>query len=255
MFQKIGLLDILLGLWQRKIKIILIAVLALLIAIGSVAMGYINNNQKGAKSGSTYLKSAVYYVGTAENGEVTDPFSQAQRSRNAYISLLDSELCAEYLQNTVGVEKLSDYVLPTADAASKTLEIPDDNIAAIYKALKVEALTDSSNLRISFLCTDSQLGDHMLDACFAFVSKEADGKINPSTVSEIGRSSYDVKSDGKASASKMQIIKNVIKKTLVYAIVLEFIYLLVAIFIMIFFPVINRKNDLKDYSDSPVWEV
>ena len=41
-----------------------------------------------------------------------------------------------------------------------------------------------------------------------FVSKEADGKINPSTVSEVGRSSYDVKSDGIASTSKMQIIKN-----------------------------------------------
>lgn len=255
MFQKVGLLDLLVGIWRRKFKIILIGLIALLLATTVTAWDYVNREKEGDDAVSVYSKSAVYFVDTSEKSEGVDPISQAQKVRNAYIALLDSEFCAEYLQSHVGKDvQLGEYFLPGADAQNKKMDIPDKNIDQIYKAIKVETFQDTSALRISFLCTDSKLGERVLDACYQYAVQES-GKINPSSISEIGRSSYENVSDVTVPIGKRQFVKNVIKKAVVYGVVLEFFYLLIAIFVMIFRPVINRKTDLQNYTDASVWEV
>lgn len=255
MFQKVGLLDLLVGIWRRKLKIVLVAVVALLLAISVTAWDYVNREKEGDEVAAVYSKSAVYFVDTSEKSEGVDPVSQAQKVRNAYIALLDSEFCAEYLQKNVGQEaQLGEYFLPDTDSQSKKMNIPDENIDAIYKALKVETFQDTSALRLSFQCTDSELGDRVLDACYQYAVQES-GKINPSTITEIGRSSYENVSEVTIPIGKRQFAKNVIKKAVVYGVILEFFYLLIAVFVMIFRPVINRKTDLQNYTDASVWEV
>ena len=119
MFQKVGLLDIFIGLWNRKIRIFLIACVAAVLG-SAVALVDLRGADPVAKE-ETYCKSIVLYIDTVKKTEGVDLVSQAQKIRATYQSLYDTALFSEYLQNIVGSSQdapLSEYLLPVKDTDS-----------------------------------------------------------------------------------------------------------------------------------------
>lgn len=254
MFQKVGLLDILIGLWHRKMQIILILCIACILgsAVALVNIGEKNDEPKA----ETYSKSIVLYVDTTKKTEGVDLISQAQKIRATYLSLYDSALFSEYLQAVVGDAnniRLGDYLIPVKTASATSDAIPDKNIRDIYLSVTVSGPSSASTLLISFACTDLSVGDQVLDAIYSYAEEELQEKIAFSTVSEIGRSHYVVPAEEVKAITLTDAVKACVKNAIVYCVVFLFVFLIAAVFVMLFRPVINRENDVREYGDFPVF--
>lgn len=255
MFQKVGLKDIFLGLWDRKIKILIIAVLAIVLACVSVL--FLEDGSIGNSSRETvYSKVITFYVSSTEESEYIDTYDQSNKIRNIIVSTLNSELFADYLQKNIQSEnKLSEYLYKVEDKETAILT-PDENIKKICESFNIENGGDNATIKFSFNCTDSDVGDEIINATSKFINEELIDNLKNAEISETGRSSFETeKVVNVAQKSKRTIAVDIIKQTIIYGVVFEFLYCCVALAFMLFKPVINRKSDIEEYTDAGIWEV
>lgn len=255
MFQKVGLRDIFIGLWDRRIKIIIIAVLAVALA-GINVLFSIDGNIGSSSSETIYSKVITFYVSSAEESEYIDTYDQANKIRNIIISTLNSELFADYLQKNIQSEKqLSEY-LYTVDGKDVSILTPDKNILNICESLKIENGGDNATIKFSFNCTDNSIGDDIINATSKFINEEIVGNLKNAEISETGRTSFETEKVVNISQkSRKTVVIELIKKVIIYAVVLELVYGCASLAVMMFNPVINRKSDIEEYTDSGIWEV
>ena len=253
MFQKVGLLDIFIGLWNRKKSVLLIACVAAIIgSIVTLATVFVRSNENE----DTYYKSIVLYIDTTKKTEGVDLISQAQKIRATYMSLYDTALFSEYLQNVAGASAdapLSEYLLPAKNTEQVSAVIPDSNILDIYRSLTISGPSNASTIIISFECTDTAVGNAILDATYRFADEVLKEKIPYSTVTEIGRTDYQKPAFDSAESTFANIVISCVKNAIAYCVAFEFVYILIAVFIILFRPVVNFENDIRQYGDVPVF--
>ena len=79
-------------------------------------------------------------------------------------------------------------------------------------------------------------------------------KLGEATFVEIDRSSYTEEIVQVNGVNKTQVIKDIIVKTIIFAIAFEFVYLAAVLLIVIFVPKVHTAEDIKAYFEVPVWE-
>lgn len=255
MFQKTGLKDIFIGLWDRKIKIIIIAVVAF--ALACISVFFSGDSSMGSSSKETvYSKVITFYVSSTEKSEYIDTYDQSNKIRNIIVSTLNSELFADYLQKNIQSEKPLSEHLYKVDGKDVSFLTPNTNIRNICESLKIENGGDNVTIKLSFNCDDSTVGDEILDTASKFINEELTVNLKNSEISETGRNSFETENIIDISQkSKKAVALELIKKTIVLVAVFELLYGCVALAVMLFKPVINRKSDIEEYTESGIWEV
>lgn len=256
MFQKVGINDVLIGLWNRKFRIIIVALLAVIVAIISIESSKNSNPEvKKAISKTTYTKFVNLYVVSEKQSDYIDKYDQSGKIRNIIVSTLNSEMFASYLEDNIDTEEpLGNYLIPIEDKKFATV-LPDGNIKTICNSLKFDNGGDNSTLKISFNCIDDEIGDKIIDAAVAFVKEQIKNNFKGTEIKEFGRNSFETNQTYTFPIVQSNVLNESIKKAIVYGVLFEAAYCCIALAVIVFKPVINRKNDIEEYTDAKVWEV
>ncbi len=252
MFQKLGLKDIFTEIWYRKFIIIALAVVALVCAVLSVFLEGFTNDGTKEDGDVVYTKTILVNIDAENKSPYYDMIGQSQKLRASYLASCKTEYFAQYIQENIASEEpIGDFLV---EQSEDEINIPDENISKIMTSLKFESVNESTSIKLSFKCTDENIGEQILNALIPYMENELQEKLGEATFVEIDRSSYMEELVQKQVVSKTQIIKNIIVKTIIFAIVLEFLYLAAVLLIVIFIPKVHTSEDLKAYFEVPVWE-
>ncbi|MGN0538272.1 MAG: hypothetical protein ACI4KI_00280 [Candidatus Fimenecus sp.] len=255
MFQKLGLKDIFTEIWYRKFIIAGIAVLAVLCAIVNVFV--FNREEKKTieadGANTVYTKTILVNIEAKKVSPYYDMLGQSQKLRNLYLTTCKTEYFAQYLQDNFSDEdNLGDYLI--AQKNKSNVDVPDSNIKTIADSMIFEGAADSSSIKLSFQCTDSDIGDEIIGLFIPYM-EEMEEKLGESEFVEIARSSYVKEVSSLIQPiSSTSIAKNLIKNLILFVVGFEFLYLLVVLLIVMLVPKVHTVNDLKNYFDAPVWE-
>lgn len=255
MFQKLGLKDIFTEIWYRKFIIAGIAVLAVLCALVNVFV-FNKGEKKTTEHGGTntvYTKTILVNIEAKNVSPYYDMLGQSQKLRNLYLTTCKTEYFAQYLQdNFSDNDNLGDYLI--AQKKESNIDVPDENIKTIADSMIFEGPADSSSIKFSFQCTNSDIGDEIIGLFIPYM-EEMEEKLGDSEFVEIARSSY-VKEDSSSiqPISSASTAKSIIKNVILFAVGFEFLYLLIVLLIVVLIPKVHTVNDLKNYFDAPVWE-
>ncbi len=255
MFQKLGLKDVFVGLWNRRIRILIILAIAVLLAVINVVPSLNLFKENSAKEKKTYYKTLTLFVDAVEKSEYIDMYYQSQKVRNSYQYAFDSDIFAQYLQDNIKTEEPLGSYLEKSKTPKESISVPDKNILSIYNALEIEAPTDTSTLKIGIHCTDDEIGNKIIDSALTYARVELKGKLNDSNIYEVGRTSYEIENNQSQNFSLRAAVVSIIKKCIIYGVLLEAIYFVVVLTELMFNPVINRKKDFETYTDAPVWDM
>lgn len=252
MFQKLGLKDIFTEIWYRKFIIIALAVVALICAVFSVFIDGVGVDKTTETGANIYTKTILVNIDANNKSPYYDMIGQSQKLRASYLASCKTEYFAQYLQEKIALEvPIGDYLV---EQNEEEINIPDENISKIMASLKFESVNESTSIKLSFKCTDENVGEQILNALIPYMEEELQEKLGEATFVEIDRSSYVEEPVQEQGLSKSQIIKKIIINTIVFAIVFEVIYLAAVLLIVIFIPKIHTSEDLKAYFEVPVWE-
>ena len=252
MFQKLGLKDIFTEIWYRKFIIIGLAALAVLCAVFSVFLGSPSFDNTEESSETIYTKTILVNIDAKNKSPYYDMIGQSQKLRASYLASCKTEYFANYIQKNIVAEKpISEFLIVQNQ---DTVDIPDENIAKIMESLVFESVNDSTSIKLSLKCVNDELGESILNILIPYMQNELQSKLGEATFVEIDRTSYTEEPVQTQSVSKTQIIKNVIVKTIIFAIIFEFIYLAAVLLMVVFVPKIHTVEDIKTYFEVPVWE-
>ncbi|MGN0570362.1 MAG: hypothetical protein ACI4N4_07675 [Candidatus Fimenecus sp.] len=255
MFQKLGLKDIFTEIWYRKYIIAGIAVLAVLCALINVFVvggaGKTSTESNGVNT--VYTKTILVNIEAKDISPYYDMIGQSQKLRNLYLTTCKTEYFAQYLQDNFSEEdKLGDYLI--AQKEKSNTDIPDSNIKAILDSMIFEGVADSSSIKLSFQCTDSDIGDKIIGLFIPYM-EEMEEKLGDSEFVEIARSSYvEEISSLMQPVSRTNIAKSIIKNIILFLVGFEFLYLMAVLLIVMLVPKVHTVNDLQNYFDAPIWE-
>lgn len=252
MFQKLGLKDIFTEIWYRKFIIIGLAVLALVCAVFSVFTGDFSVNDTEKKGETVYTKTILVNIDAKDKSPYYDMIGQSQKLRASYLASCKTEYFAKYVQENISSETPIGEFLVAQN--KEEINIPEKNISKIMKALVFESVNDSTSIKLSLKCTDDNLGEQILNTLVPYMENELQDKLGAATFVEIDRSSYSEEPVPVQGMSKTQIIKDIVIKTIVFAIVFEFVYLAAVLLMVVFVPKIHTVEDIKAYFEVPVWE-
>lgn len=252
MFQKLGLKDIFTEIWYRKFIIIGLAVVAVICAVLSVFIGNSSKNNTHNESKTVYTKTILVNIDAKNKSPYYDMIGQSQKLRASYLASCKTEYFAKYVQeNIVSESPIGEILVAQNEEKSK---VPDQNIAAIMDALVFESINDSTSIKLSFKCNDDIIGEQILNSLIPYMENVLQEKLGEATFVEIDRSSYTEEIVQVNGVSKAQVIKDIIVKTIIFAIAFEFVYLAAVLLIVIFVPKVHTVEDIKAYFEVPVWE-
>ncbi|MBO5332520.1 MAG: hypothetical protein J6B37_00215 [Clostridia bacterium] len=254
MFQKLGLKDIFIEIWYRKFIIIGLAVLAVICAVLSVFVGNdaMNKTQNETKTKTVYAKTILVNIDAKNKSPYYDMIGQSQKLRASYLASCKTEYFAKYIQENIVSEKpIGDFLVAQNEEKS---EIPDKNIAAIMDSLVFESINESTSIKLSIKCNDDNIGEQVLNSLIPYMENVLQEKLGEATFVEIDRTSYTEEVVQFKGVSKSQIIKDVIVKTIIFAVAFEFVYLAAVLLVVVFVPKVHTTEDIKAYFEVPVWE-
>lgn len=251
MFQKLGLKDIFTEIWYRKFIIVGLAVVAVVCAVLSVFVGSSADKAQG-EAKTVYTKTILVNIDAKNKSPYYDMIGQSQKLRASYLASCKTEYFAKYIQeNIVSETPISELLIAQSQEKSK---IPDKDVATIMDSLVFESINDSTSIKLSFKCNDDNLGEQILNSLIPYMENVLQEKLGEATFVEIDRSSYSEEIVQVNGANKTQMIKDVIVKTIIFAIAFEFVYLAAVLLIVVFVPKVHEAGDIKAYFNVPVWE-
>lgn len=252
MFQKIGLKDIFTEIWYRKIIIIGLVVLAVICAVFSVFLGSPSFDNTEESSETIYTKTILVNIDAKNKSPYYDMIGQSQKLRASYLASCKTEYFAKYIQESIVSEKpIGEFLVKQSE---EKVEIPEENIATIMESLIFENVNESTSIKLSFKCTDDNIGEQILNSLIPYMKNQLQEKLGEATFIEIDRSSYSEEPIQTQGMSKTQVVKDIVVKTIIFAVIFEFIYLAAVLLMVVFVPKIHTVEDIKTYFEVPVWE-
>lgn len=265
MFLKVGLKDIFVGMWQRRLYIVCVAALAVVLAVGQVFLvrpdGTISLSPDPSALERPVSCTQTLYVSSTMEDNYIDSYDQVAKIRNILLSLLKSEAYPAYLQENVSAEaELSTYLIPISNK-EYTGSVQDTNIVDIARSIQFDSSGDNATIRISFSCTDSDIATSIMDATIRYVM-QMDEFLKNGQIAELSRNLFE--SDAQkseedtssmVSVSRKTQLKDCIQKAVIYIILLEAVYCVAAAAVMMLRPVLNEREDFMYFGVDTVWEV
>lgn len=252
MFQKLGLKDIFTELWYRKLIIIGLAVAAVICAVLSVFTDSSSKNNTQNKTETVYTKTILISIDAKNKSPYYDMIGQSQKLRASYLASCKTEYFAKYIQeNIVSENPIGDFLVAQNENKS---EISDKNIAAIMDSLVFESIDESTSIKLSIKCSDDNIGEQILNSLIPYMENVLQEKLGEATFVEIDRTSYTEEVAQFKGVSKSQRIRDIIVKTIIFAVAFEFVYLAAVLLVVVFVPKVHTAEDIKAYFEVPVWE-
>ena len=249
MVREVKIKDILSEIWRRKIIIICVALLAVICAALRVFVIDKGEDKNINGTNIVYSKTILVNIDAKNKSEYFDIIGQSKSLRDIYASACDSEYFAQYLQDNIKLDNpLSEYLVESKD---KEADVVDANVNSILKSLVFDCPKESTSIKLSLDCYDSEIGDEILDLLIPYMKNILQENLGDAKFVEVSRSSYEK----SLSVSQTNESKRFIKNAAIFLVAFEFVYFIIMLFEFIIVPKVLNESDLKAYFDAPVWEI
>lgn len=256
MFQKLGLKDVFIGLWQRRIKIIIIAVLALVVALGSVITTRLTADKTIAKTQETvFYNSITYKISSFEKDDFVDRFTLSQKARDEYLIPLNSVHYIDYLFKNIDIDNFQNMLIIGNKEISKS-QLPDKTYSDVYNALVFSDDIENPYITLTFKSYDKVISEEIINKTTNYIQEVIGKQVTNTSASILGTTIHESKNENNQTSALIgDILKQIIKKFIVFLAAFEIIYFAIVVFSLMINPKVNRKKDLDDYFEVPIWEI
>ena len=255
MFEHFGILDIFSGFYKNKKIFISIISSFFLIFIFNF---FINTKKiSNYQDNQLFISSVSYYV---EPNECSmNDISSASFPDN-YIAMINSDMCKKYIFDNLTSKYSKEFIVKQSELKSSKFEFDENSMSELYR---IRRPNSSMILEISSVTYDKELSDTVRDLCHNFITTVASKYITNSSLKMSGKLDKSIKKSNiksenfdsgdprlivkPNSASKVSILRLIIKNIIAPLILVVILCILFIVVMGGFFPTINRISDFSDY--------
>ena len=258
MFERFGLMDVLMAIRRRKklwlLLLVLVIVLVGIYDVVSAAMSYAGG--ESFTNDGKYVSSASYIVicdATGEDvGESGDVVSSSREIVNELVLMTRADFCRQYVLEAMLEKYTPEELLKAADKPSST----PVNLDLLSEFFTASNYNDSMILNIFTTASNPQFAKDLLQAYSSFVTEHAAALLPIAEIRYAGGADQLVEEQSAGTVSTLRyLITRLVKHELIAVIAVVCLGLVAVFFIALFHPTMNRREDFLDYAPAFLGEV